>query len=107
MGFGLFDKQLAKIAAKKVEGYTITLWESFVLWMNKMGWSGTGYAVVGVIYWVKYLSNGSDFNLIIATVVTVLFIKDNIDFFTDLWKGAWHKLFPKDIIIPLIDRTIK
>ena len=103
----MFEDSLKSIWKKVIRKEALSAWDWLVLYVNKLGFVGTGYAVVGIYYWIKYIGNGIDFNLLIATAMTVLFAQINLQFVTYWWKKAFHKLFPENIVIPFIDETIK
>lgn len=101
------EAKLKAIWDKYVEGKVVSYWDWMVLWFNSMGWFGLGYALVAFIFGLKWTNNGGEFNAFIFGIALVLFIERNIEFFTNLWTRQFHKYFPKGIVLPLIDRTIK
>lgn len=101
------EEKLKEIWQKYVEGKVIPWYDLARLWFNTMGWFGFGYVLAMIVSMIMFNGTKTDIWLVVFSVTATLFVGKNIDFFENLYKKAFYKLFPKGIVLPYIDRTIK
>lgn len=109
----MFEKRLKEIWKKLKNDIELKLNDWFVLYLNDLGFIGVGFGI-GAIWFLLargFGGNESTFlgitNWTYFVVFITLFSYKNGLTIEKLYKKAWHKLFPNDIVIPYINKKIK
>lgn len=109
----MFEKSLNGIWEKLKQSKALTAYERFKLFMHDLGFTGVGLLLIAVWFLICHIVGGKGSSFLGITnwsyflVTLTLFAEKSWLAIEKIYKRQWNKLFPKGIVIPLIDKTIK